>query len=81
MSYNGPVPQGKIIVGMYTGAPKGKVNVKTVNLHAQGIVLIHTTKDGQRVTRAIHHASGIEGEGRNDQEAYEELTNKLDTEA
>jgi hypothetical protein len=31
----------------------------------------HSTKDGHRVTRAVHTKSGLEGEGRSDQEAFD----------
>lgn len=73
-AYPGPLPQGKIQVSMYTGA---KNSVKTMNLSAKGIVLIHSTKDGQRTTRAVHTKSKLEGEGRSDQEAFDALQAEL----
>lgn len=73
----GPLPQGKIAISMYSDT-KGRTDVRRVNLYSKGIVLIHSTKEGHhRWTRAVHTPTGIEGEGPNDQEAFDQLTKKL----
>lgn len=80
-AYSGPLPQGKIQVSMYTPdrgrAASGCRDIKSVNLFVKKIMLIKSTKDGERHVRAIHSPSGLEGEGRSDQAAFDALQTEL----
>lgn len=63
---------------MYTANKTGSSkDVKSINLYVKKIMLIKSTKNGERNVRAIHSPSKLEGEGRTDQEAFDALLAEL----